>query len=630
MNYYRMLLALVCLLCPLTATALDTDGFSRIPILQDGRIKPLGSFARVLLKQCSDKKSLPGDSAYTWLAGVLFAPLKAMDEKLFIVRSPSVVSLLGLPQSAERIYSFSELSDAFGRHQGELKTLADKDPKLFNADERELADLYAATKAFAETAGAFSLLLPLPDVDLATRRALHLKETGPIDYLDLLKAKDVLMASLTETVRQKGEALEHYTPQEARYAKLAFTMHLLETLDRESNALLRVIPPAWQGDHDWLSPWAVIREGKGSPHSARLFAQWQALAIAYQAGDDAAWKTAAHALLQEGNVAEGVRPWALTLETLYNQAEPLQVSLLGYGLALIILAAGWLRPRWPSNRFAYGVMAPSALLHLFAILARMAILSRPPVSTLYESMIFVSLVIALLGLWMERKAKNAGSLGLSSAISAFLLIAADRFAGSSDTLEVLVAVLNTNFWLATHVVCITTGYSTALLTGALAHLYLFKRAMGRADAATLAAAHKRIYHAALVALLFTAVGTMLGGIWADQSWGRFWGWDPKENGALWIVLWLIWLLHGRLAGQLRELGVAITAALITIVVALAWVGVNLLGVGLHSYGFTNAAATGLIGFCAVELLVITLLVAIIIWCPQAFNLQRSPAGLNPS
>ena len=116
-----------------------------------------------------------------------------------------------------------------------------------------------------------------------------------------------------------------------------------------------------------------------------------------------------------------------------------------------------------------------------------------------------------------------------------------------------------------------------------------------------------MHKTAIFALLFTAVGTMLGGVWADQSWGRFWGWDPKENGALWIVLWLIWLLHGRLAGQLAPLGFAAGLALVNIVVALAWFGVNLLSVGLHSYGFTDTAAYGLLIFCIAELLIIAAL-----------------------
>ena len=146
------------------------------------------------------------------------------------------------------------------------------------------------------------------------------------------------------------------------------------------------------------------------------------------------------------------------------------------------------------------------------------------------------------------------------------------------------------------VICITIGYGCALVAGTMAHAYLLKLSdtIG-----------KKLQVATLIALLFTAIGTILGGIWADQSWGRFWGWDPKENGALAIVIWLIWLLHGRITGHLKAVGFAACLAAVNIIVALSWFGVNLLSVGLHSYGFTDSAAIGLAVFCFGELLIIT-------------------------
>jgi ABC-type transport system involved in cytochrome c biogenesis permease subunit len=171
------------------------------------------------------------------------------------------------------------------------------------------------------------------------------------------------------------------------------------------------------------------------------------------------------------------------------------------------------------------------------------------------------------------------------------------FAPEGDSLETLVAVLNTSFWLGTHVLCITAGYGLCLLTAGAAHLWLFRRG---GDGALFRLMHRL----SLAALLLTATGTALGGIWADQSWGRFWGWDPKENGALLIVLWLAWLQHGRVGALMSETAYASGMAALAVVVALSWFGVNLLGVGLHSYGFTSGIASGLAAFCAAELLAI--------------------------
>ena len=91
-------------------------------------------------------------------------------------------------------------------------------------------------------------------------------------------------------------------------------------------------------------------------------------------------------------------------------------------------------------------------------------------------------------------------------------------------------------------------------------------------------------------MFFSFVGTILGGIWADQSWGRFWGWDPKENGALLIVIWNALILHARWGGMVKERGMAILAVAGNMIVGWSYVGTNQLGIGLHAYGFNNTMA----------------------------------------
>ena len=112
-----------------------------------------------------------------------------------------------------------------------------------------------------------------------------------------------------------------------------------------------------------------------------------------------------------------------------------------------------------------------------------------------------------------------------------------------------------------------------------------------------------MHGACLYSLFFTVLGTILGGIWADQSWGRFWGWDPKENGAMLICMWMLWAVHGRLTKYFNDLTYALVVSLTSIVVVLAWFGVNLLNVGLHSYGFTSNIATTIALFSFFELFV---------------------------
>jgi ABC-type transport system involved in cytochrome c biogenesis permease subunit len=182
-------------------------------------------------------------------------------------------------------------------------------------------------------------------------------------------------------------------------------------------------------------------------------------------------------------------------------------------------------------------------------------------------------------------------------------------------MEMMRAVLDTNFWLATHVVTIALGYSACFVAGALAVAYvllglatpLLTQRVGANGAVTLGQALvQMVYAIVCFATLFSFVGTVLGGIWADQSWGRFWGWDPKENGALLIVLWNAIILHARWGGLVRERGLMNLAIFANVVTAFSWFGVNMLGVGLHSYGFMDAAFQWLMIFLASQVAVMLL------------------------
>ncbi len=168
------------------------------------------------------------------------------------------------------------------------------------------------------------------------------------------------------------------------------------------------------------------------------------------------------------------------------------------------------------------------------------------------------------------------------------------------------AVLNSNFWLATHVVSITLGYSAQFLAGFLAIAFIVFRALGRLSQEQAKQLTKMVYLVICVATFLSFVGTVLGGIWADQSWGRFWGWDPKENGALMIVLWDAIILHARWAGYVSSFGLMNLALIANIITSFSWFGVNMLGVGLHSYGFMESAFAALLGFVFLQLAFIAL------------------------
>ncbi|HNC75491.1 MAG TPA: cytochrome c biogenesis protein CcsA, partial [Elusimicrobiota bacterium] len=199
-----------------------------------------------------------------------------------------------------------------------------------------------------------------------------------------------------------------------------------------------------------------------------------------------------------------------------------------------------------------------------------------------------------------------GALG-AAGIGFLTQIIAHHLATQGDTMEMMRAVLDSNFWLATHVVTVTIGYSSTFLSGFLAMFYilrgLFSSKLTTEAGRTLA---RMVYGIVCFSAFFSFVGTVLGGIWADQSWGRFWGWDPKENGALLIVLWNALILHLRWGGFIRQRGLMVAAVFGNIVTALSWFGVNMLGIGLHSYGFMDKAFPWLAAFVGTQVLLMVL------------------------
>jgi len=237
----------------------------------------------------------------------------------------------------------------------------------------------------------------------------------------------------------------------------------------------------------------------------------------------------------------------------------------------------------------------------------MYIQGRPPVTNLYSSAVFVGWGAVLLGVFLERFSRNGIGAAMASLVGFCTLIVAHHLAMTGDTLEMMRAVLDSNFWLATHVIVITFGYSAMFLAGALAIFFAVLGVFGaRFDHKSARSLSAMVYGIICFGTLFSLVGTILGGIWADQSWGRFWGWDPKENGALMIVIMGAIFLHARWGGICQERGLMALAIFGNIITAWSWFGTNLLGVGLHSYGFTDSGFYWLMAFLVSQLVCIAL------------------------
>ncbi|MGH7955728.1 MAG: cytochrome c biogenesis protein, partial [Opitutaceae bacterium] len=268
-----------------------------------------------------------------------------------------------------------------------------------------------------------------------------------------------------------------------------------------------------------------------------------------------------------------------------------------YGCALFIGIFSWLA--WPQalGRAAFWWVAVAWVVATAGIATRMWLEGRPPVTNLYSSALFVGWGAVGLCLILEHFYRNAIGSVAASVIGFSTLLIAHHLSLTGDTLEMMRAVLDSNFWLATHVIVVTSGYSATFLAGFLALIYIVRGVFTTTlDKVTADSLSRMVYGIVCFATLFSFVGTILGGIWADQSWGRFWGWDPKENGALIIVIWNAIILHARWGGMIKQRGLMCLAVGGNIATAWSWFGTNMLGVGLHSYGFTDAAFVALTAF----------------------------------
>ncbi len=268
-----------------------------------------------------------------------------------------------------------------------------------------------------------------------------------------------------------------------------------------------------------------------------------------------------------------------------------------YVLIFILAVLSWLF--WPRalGRSAFWLLIITFILHTAGLYSRMWLQGRPPVTNLYSSAIFVGWAVCGLCIVIEAIFRNGIGSTASATIGFITLIIAHHLTFEGDTMEMLRAVLDTNFWLATHVVAVTLGYASTFLAGFLAIIYVVRGMFTPSlDKTTAKALNSMVYGVICFAMLFSFTGTVLGGIWADQSWGRFWGFDPKENGALIIVIWNAVILHARWGGFIRERGLMVMAIFGNIVTSFSWFGVNMLGAGLHSYGFMDKAFMWLLFF----------------------------------
>ena len=569
--------------------AASLRAWETLPVQQAGRVMPLDTFARALLLGISGRSSFDRQPASRWLARVLFTPEDARRDEVFLINHPDVEEALDLPPAGRHRYSAAQLMPAFAELTRLARAAFHTQQEDRSPVEAELISLYTNLERYRQLEQSMAYALPHAELrvsDPALRRDLDLPSGGPLTLLDLLVRGDRIDALLAQTPESPADS-----PYRLELAALALHVRMAHKPRGMSSPAL--IPP--ETGEEWLGPSAALNHA-GLSRDLQLLAD---AAAAYRGGDSPAFQRAVTAFASRVMPRVGAGS-PLRAEVWFNRIDPFYRAEILYGLALLSVLASLATGRRAPGRTAVALAAIALLPHTYGIMARMLIMHRPPVTNLYSTFLFVAWAGAVLGLAVEYVQRNRLGALAAGASGLALLLTAGRFDTDGDSMGVMAAVLDSNFWLATHVVTISLGYAGCCIAGLLAHVYLAQALRRAPDDPQLAETFRAVFGTQAFGLLFSFVGTMLGGVWADQSWGRFWGWDPKENGALVIVLWSAILFHARLAGMIGARGFAAGSVLGVIAVLLAWLGVNLLGVGLHSYGFTSGVARGVFIACALE------------------------------
>jgi ABC-type transport system involved in cytochrome c biogenesis permease subunit len=576
-----------------TKSDFNLDGFGRIPVVANGRIKPLDSVARnsLLLMQGRQRIATPDHRALSpveWLLDVFFKPEAADTYQQFEIVHPDLLSLFGLDAesgSGKKRFSYNQLSPKLEELDRQAELAQSIEGPNRNAYQRAVLNVRDHLVLYQQL--KHSLVMP----------------DGSDSLQKLTYLQDNLEAGI-ESVRSKqaGKPVDE---------KLnAFMMQTGGDFVRMNQVgILLAVPPSKGSEAaDWRKTGAALletfRTGSVNPY-ALTFA---ALQNAWIGGKSEQFNTTVD--LYRAQLSKDF-PDVLTktdAETLFNRMEPFYTSMSLYVLAFILAVVSWLKWGDVLQRCAYHLTLLAWIATTAGILIRMWLEGRPPVTNLYSSALFVGWGSVGLCLVLEKIYKN-GIGSVAAGLTGFCtLIIAHYLSLTGDTLEMMRAVLDSNFWLATHVIIITIGYAATYLAGFLAIIYVFRGVFTASlDKPTADALGRMVYGIVCFATLFSLVGTILGGIWADQSWGRFWGWDPKENGALIIVIWNAIILHARWGGLARTRGIMALAIFGNIVTSWSWFGTNMLGVGLHSYGFMDAAFWSLIIFVSTQLALIAII-----------------------
>ena len=584
-----------------TAEQINWYAIGEIPVQYGGRIKPLASAAGEVLEVLSNKKFALSKDGHTyepdfktgekigaaqWILSVFAREEWVLDSPLIRIDAVETTNALGLQRHTSNRYSYNQIREGLSKIPEQLESLFKTKREDWSFEQSKLAEAIDKVSTLDNLFAAYTPITPRDFGDssqvIATLRSLQpeverIRSRGPIAILPPLVSNapqsgekappakwDAFGPALFETVKNKTTGVESKTE-----SVLSF-MALMESVSADEKK------PSTINEKTADFKASVIKE-----------------------------------------FGSTIRVGKVPFEAWYENFSPIAISKTLYVICGVLAFLSFIVARDSLRRTAFSLCVLTLLVHTTAIVCRIYISERPPVATLYSAAVFIGWAIVLFCTVTELLFPVSISV-LVASVAGYLTLQVAHVLNVGDSMPVLEAVLDTQFWLSTHVVSVSLGYSATFAAGLLGIGIvvftllerLFPKPGDKWEFApgveVIPTLYRICYGVVCFGLFFSFVGTVLGGLWGDDSWGRFWGWDPKENGAMMIVLWNALLLHAKWDKMVKALGFGILAIFGNIITAWSMFGTNLLGVGLHSYGF-NATTFYYLAFFALSQAIVILI-----------------------
>ncbi|MBI1861245.1 MAG: cytochrome c biogenesis protein CcsA [Deltaproteobacteria bacterium] len=421
-----------------------------------------------------------------------------------------------------------------------------------------------------------------------------------------IRSNEALRAMMRE-IGAKQQRREKLEDMESKLVNLQAQVGVVDAI--VSGQALTIFPSPQGLEANWIGLDGLSDPSRlpySGPQKEKTEALLKMLFKAFVGGDAATWNANVGQFTDwvRSDLSRGHYPSDAEMgrEVHFNELRPFRWAWVIYVVAFIALLVAIQTKNVWATRIGAGILGAGILLHIYGFVLRCWISGRPPVTNMYESVIWVSLGCLVFSIFIWAAYRNIVIPTAASVFSIVALVLADNLPTVLDPgIQPLEPVLRSNFWLTTHVLCITLSYAAFALSLCIGNVVIGNYIFHPKKTAWIQTLSLYMYRAMQIGVILVAGGTILGGVWADYSWGRFWGWDPKEVWALIVLLMYVAVLHGRFAGWLKGFGFVSATIFCFLSVLMAWYGVNfVLGVGLHSYGFGSGGLSYVMMYVAAQ------------------------------